>query len=453
MRSVLHGSVALSVCLIAVMAGAQTIERVSVSGDGLEGNGDSNLVSPKRAISADGRYVVFTSLADNLVPDDHNGTADVFQRDRLLGTTVRVSVSSDGGDALGTSENPSMSADGRYVAFQSDAGNIVAGDENGMIDVFVRDMELGQTVRASVDVDGQDPDGNSTRPSMSGDGRMVAFSSSATDMIPGGTTVAVDIYVRDLDMGETIYVSVGHDGSSGNANSWVPEITPDGRFVVFTSGADNLVAGDVYEAQEVFVRDLILGQTVRVSVDINGEDSNARNGRSAISADGNLVAWWSRATDLVADDTNDQDDIFVRDMAAGVTTRVNVSSNGDQAELGGSWHPTISSSGRYVSFLSDAANLVPGDTNGFGEVFVHDRITGLTSLPCVNVAWEQANEISQYPSISADERLMVFQSVASNLAGPDTNGAWDVYLAFGPATVLADGFEAGSVSAWSSSVP
>ncbi len=321
--------------IAAVMCAAtgmtQVIERVSVSSDGVEGNGESHLESPKRAISADGRYVVFKSLADNLVPDDNNGAFDVFRRDRLTGTTVRVSVSSNGGDALGSSENPSLSEDGRFVAFQSDAWNIVAGDDNGFIDIFVRDMELGQTTRASVGTGGQEPDSNSTRPSLSADGTLVAFSSSATNLIPGGTTVAVDIYVRDLVLGQTIYASVGHDGTPADANSWVAEISADGRYVVFTSGASNLVAGDVYQEQELFVRDLVLGQTVRVSVDVNGEDSDGRNGRSAISADGRYVAWWSRATDLVDDDTNGQDDIFVRDMVGGVTTRVNISSAGDQA--------------------------------------------------------------------------------------------------------------------------
>ncbi len=453
MRRVLFGSFMLYLLVIAGTVGAQTIERVSEGSGGVEGNGDSNLESPRPAVSADGRYVVFKSLADNLVPDDNNGAIDVFRRDRFLGTTVRVSVSSNGGDALGNSENPSISGDGRYVAFQSDAWNITPGDGNGMIDVFVRDMDTGQTVRASVDADGEDPDSNSTRPSISADGRRVAFSSSATDLIPGGTTGAVDIYVRDLDLDQTYYVSVGHDGTPGNANSWVPAISANGRYVVFTSGADNLVAGDVYEAQEVFVRDLALGQTVRVSVDVNLEDSNDRNGRAAISADGSIVAWWSRATDLVADDTNGQDDIFVRDMAAGITTRVNVSSNGDQALLAGSWQPAISFGGRYVGFLSDAANLVDGDTNGFGDIFVHDRVTGFTSLASINLAGELANDFNSYPSISADDRVLVFQSGASNLAGPDTNGVWDVYAAFGPATVLADGFEPGDTSRWSLTVP
>ena len=352
MRRVLCGSTVLCVFLIAGMTEAQTIDRVSEGNGGVEGNGDSNLVSPKRAISADGRYVVFSSLADNLVPDDNNGAADVFRRDRILGTTARVSLSSNGGDALGSSENPSISANGRYVAFQSDAWNIVAGDGNGLIDIFLRDMDLGQTVRASVDIDGQDPDSNSTRPSISADGRRVAFSSSATDLIPGGTTSAVDIYVRDFDLDETYYVSIGYDGAPGNANSWVPAISA-GRSVRGRSprGATNLVpvtptpSPDAFRQRSYAHRD---GPSERRHE--WGADSNGRSRPSAISADGNLVVWWCRATDWSRTTLMARTTSLFRDISAGVTTRVNVSSGGDQAVDAGSWQPAISTSGRYVGF-------------------------------------------------------------------------------------------------------
>ena len=264
-------------CLVVCgSAEAQVIDWVSVGIGGVAGTGDSGLEDARRAISADGRFVVFESWADNLVADDLNGDVDVFRRDRQTGTTVRVSVSSAGGDALGASENPSISADGRYVAFASTAGNLVNGDGNADWDVFLRDMNGGATVRVSTNSSGGDADGPSNRPSITADGRRVAFSSTATNLVPGYATTTVDIYVRDLDTDQTLLVSIGYDGSPAEANSWRAEISPDGNRVAFPSGANNLVPGDGGNV-DVFVRDLALGQTIRMSVDTAGGDPDDRS--------------------------------------------------------------------------------------------------------------------------------------------------------------------------------
>jgi len=437
------------VCFVVLSpVGAQVVDWVSIGTGGAAGTGDSGLEDARRAISADGRFVVFESAADNLVAGDLNGDLDVFRRDLVLGTTVRVSVSNTGGDALGPSENPSISGDGRYIAFASMAGNIVAGDGNTDWDVFVRDMQTGITARISVSSAGGDPDGPSNRPSISADGSLVAFSSSATNLVPGFATAAVDIYLRDLVAQQTTLVSIGYDGNSGNLNSWRPEISPDGSKVAFVSGATNIVPGDA-ASPDVFLRDLGIGTTMRISVDQWGGDPDDRSGPPSLSYDGRVVAFWSRATDLVIGDTNGQDDIFVWDADVGVLERVNVANDGSQALGGGSWHTAVSGDGRYVAFLSDASNLVPDDINGWGDIFAYDRHTATIELLSVNDSHEQANGFSRFPSVTPEGNTVVFESTAGNFIVGDDNGLMDVYVGHGPAAILVDGFSTGDTTGWS----
>jgi Tol biopolymer transport system component len=452
MKTVLAAGCAVLAASIPCSVRAQVIELVSVSISGAAGNGGSGLETSRRAISADGRFVVFESDASDLVTNDTNGLKDVFLRDRVLGVTVRVSVASNGGDALGASENPALTPDGRFVAFESDAGNIVPGDDNAVFDVFVRDMALHQTIRVSEAHGGGDPDGASHRPALSPDGRYVVFSSYATNLVPGADNGASQIYVRDLDTGETELVSIGYDGSPGDLNSWTPDISPDGRHVGFTSGSTNLVPGDGGQP-DAFVRDLDAGVTTRASVDHLGGDPDNRSGPTSLNQDGTLVAFWSRATDLVPGDINGMDDIFVRDVATGVTERVNVTDGGDQTNDGGSWHAAITPDGRYVVFLSDASNLVPGDDNGWGDIFARDRWLGTTENLCLNAAGALANGFSRHPSVTPDGHFVAFESTGENFGGDDSNGLMDVYVAHGPAALLVDGFDGGDVARWSTVEP
>jgi len=448
MRNLLVGPIVVACVAYSFPVGAQVNDWVSVGIGGVAGTGDSGLGTTSRAISADGRYVVFESWADNVVANDSNADLDVFRRDRVTGTTVRVSVSDTGGDALGPSENPSISADGRYVAFASMAGNIVAGDGNSDWDVFVRDMQAGVTARVSLSSAGGDSDGPSNRPSISADGSLVAFSSSATNLVAGFATTVVDIYLRNLGSQQTSLVSIGYDGNSGNLNSWRPEISPDGSKVAFVSGATNIVPGDA-ASPDVFLRDLGLAATTRISVDQWGGDPDDRSGPPSLSLDGRVVAFWSRATDLVPGDTNGQDDIFVWDPDVGVLQRVNVTEGGAQALGGGSWHAAVSGDGRYVAFLSDADNLVPGDVNGWGDIFAFDRQTENIELLSFNHNHEQADGFSRFPSITPDANTVVFESTAGNFVDGDDNGLMDVYVAHGPAALWVDGFESGDTTAWS----
>jgi Tol biopolymer transport system component len=405
------------------------------------------------ALSADGRYVAFTSYAANLVAGDRNRAADVFVLDRVTGKIELVSVSTggrQGDDNSGSSSSTplAISADGRVVAFESDASTLVAGDTNGQgrggescPDVFVRDRVARTTVRVNVSSSGkqavnQGYEACSGGPSLSADGRFVAFWSDASNLVPGDTNACEgerwcgDVFVHDRRSGTTERASViGAGRQTNNPSSYVrpalsaggrlvffssllpgaqrpalfvrdrpsaktsrvstdgsgPAVTPDGRFVAFVSSGD------------VLVRDRLSGATEHGAVSSAGRRANGASSAPAISADGRFVAFVSWATNLVVHDTNTCTefdpaggvrsrypcpDVFVHDRATGKTQRMSVSSTGTQANTGGGdYGPiSISADGRLIAFSSSASNLVAGDTNRMPDVFVHDRTTGTTSL-------------------------------------------------------------------------
>jgi Tol biopolymer transport system component len=234
------------------------------------GRQQANGVSLEPAISADGRFVAFTSGATNLVPGDTNNTTDVFVRDRMLQVTRRVSVGAGGQQANGLSLEPAISADGRFVAFRSRASNLVAGDTNNARDVFVRDLVAQVTTRVSVGPAGQQANGNSLRPAISAHGRFVAFASKASNLVAGDTNHGIDVFVRDRVAQVTRRVSVGPAGQQANSSSIGQAISAHGRFLAFTSSASNLVPGDTNNATDVFVRDRVAQVTRRVSVRSGG---------------------------------------------------------------------------------------------------------------------------------------------------------------------------------------
>ena len=395
---------------------------------GNQGNGHSLA----GVMSADGRYVAFVSEASNLVVGDTNGLGDVFVHDRDTGLTERVSVDSNGTQGNKYCFSPAISADGRYVAFASWASNLVVGDTNGCVDYFVHDRQTGATERVSVDSDGNqgnepDPDPDAT--SISADGRLVAFSSRAP-FVPADSNYEYDVFVHDRDTGITERVSVDSAGNQGNGNSGHPVISADGRYVAFASDASNLAVGDTNGFRDVFVHDRDTGVTERVSVDSAGNQANQGSGPTgevAISADGRYVAFQSIASNLVPDDTNGRDDNFVHDRQTGTTERVSVDSNGTQGN-DNSWSPAISADGRYVALSSSASNLVVGDTNGCVDIFVHDRQTGATERVSVDGAGNQVDGGGGRSDISPDGRYVAFESGASNLVPDDTNGYADIFV-------------------------
>ena len=351
----------------------ETTRRVSVSTGGGQSNGDS--FTP--ALSADGRFVAFGSFASNLVPGDTNGLTDVFVRDRRTGTTQLVSVRTGGGRGNDSSSNPALSADGRFVTFMSLATNLVPGDTNGTFDVFVHDRQTGTTRRVSGSSSGTQGNGESSLPALSADGRFVTFMSLATNLVPGDTNNARDVFVHDRQTGTTRRVSVSSGGGQANNFSSDAALSADGRFVAFDSDASNLVPGDTNGTFDVFVHDRQTGTTRRVSLRTGGGQGNGSSFDAALSADGRFVAFGSDASNLVPGDTNAATDAFVHDRWTGTTRRVSISSGGSQGN-GDSIAPVLSANGRLVAFESIASNLVPNDTNGVFDVFIRDRRTGTT---------------------------------------------------------------------------
>jgi len=380
-----------------------------------------------------GRYVAFHSDATNLVTDDTNGQRDVFVHDGQTGQTIRANVSSAGDQAAGgPSEFSALSADGIWVAFHSDATNLVANDTNGERDIFMHNNVTGQTIRVNVSTAGaQAVGGESSTASLSADGRYVAFHSGATNLVADDTNGLTDVFARDNSTNQTIRVSMSTAGDQAvGGSSSRGAVSADGRYVAFQSNATNLVAGDTNGLRDIFVHDCINGETIRVNVSTAGDQSvDGDSDRPVISSDGRYIAFQSTATNLVAGDTNGLTDIFVHDRQTGETTRVNVSTAGDQATGGISEKAIMSWDGRYVGFHSSATNLVAGDTNGWRDIFVHDRQTGETTRVNVSTAGNQATGgISEYPTMSPDGRYVAWQSDATNLVADDTNGLRDIFV-------------------------
>jgi Tol biopolymer transport system component len=408
-----------------------TTTRVSV---GSAGQADSASAGP--SLSAHGRYVAFYSEADNLVPGDANGWEDVFVRDRLAGTTRLVSLSPAGTQFNGPSLFPSISADGRLVVWESIS---IAPDGSSTDDVFIRDLVEGITSQVSVGIGGREPNGRSGKPHISADGRYVAFESTASNLVRGDTNGVSDVFVRDLTTGAITRVSVGAGGQA-NAAAGQAAISADGRFVTWSSTASNLVAGDTNHALDVFLRDRLNGVTRRMSVSTTNVQGNGDSGMggSAISADGRYVAYSSTASNLAPNDTNGSADVFVRDRATGVTKRISLTSDGRQGnrESGHDLRIGMSADGRFVAYTSLASNLVPNDANGHTpDVFVRDRRTGATSLISRATSGEQGSQESINPVFSADGLHVAFESEATNLVtDADTNEAQDVFMRDAPFT-------------------
>ncbi len=401
-------------------------ERVSINSNGDQANASSF----SSTISADGRFIAFTSDASNLVTGDTSGR-DVFVHDRDTGTTERIAPAGW----------PSISANGQFVVFISSNSNLVPNDTNGVEDVFVFDRDTGSIELASVDSNGNQGNALSDRvPSINADGRFVSFQSEASNLVPNDTNNTRDIFVHDLELDTTERVSVDSFGNQANSLSGLfgaPIMSADGRFVAFTSFASNLVPNDSNGLRDVFVHDRETGMTERVSVDSNGNQGNAGTGNFCcfagmapdISADGRYVTFWSTSSNLVVGDTNNFDDVFVHDRETGVTERVSVDGFGNQANKG-SGNPAISDDGRFVVFDSQSSNLVPRDTNDASDVFIHDRETGMTQRVSIDSLGNQGNRESftREHLISADGSIVTFSSNANNLVSGDTNNSRDIFV-------------------------
>jgi len=341
------------------------------------GSSSANGYSDNPSLSADGRYTAFASDASNLVAGDTNTTRDIFIFDSQNNTVRRLNRSQQGAQANGPSNNPALSADGRFLAFGSDATNMILGDSNAFSDIFVVDTITGAIARESISTAGAQSNGSSFRPALSGDGRYVVFESSATNLVAATTAVGTThIYLRDRTLGTTVLASQSTGGTAGNGSSIQAALSADGLYVAFASDATNLVGSDTNGLRDVFLRDVAGGTTIRVSVGPGGIQSvgSAAGGASrapSITADGRYIAFGSDATNLVVGDTNFVSDVFVFDRISSTTRRLSVAGSGGQGldpsgapfNLG-SFNPSFSSTGRFVTYASLADNITPGDAFG-----------------------------------------------------------------------------------------
>ncbi len=327
------------------------------------------------SLSANGRFVSFTTYT-TYEADTGYTESDVFVRDRRAGITHRVNTGPGGVAGDGMAVDSSLSADGHLVAFSSDSSNLADGGGRGW-NVFVRDLRDGDVRRVSVNSSGSPGNSASYAPAISSDGRFVVFSSDASNLVPGDTNGERDVFVHDLWAGGTQRVSVGGHNTQGAGSATSAALGAGGRFVVFSSEAGNLVPGDTNHASDVFIRDLVYRATWRVSVDSHDRQGLGHSYAPAVSADGRFVAFLSAAANLVPGDTNDQTDVFVRDLWDHTTRLVSVGRRGAPAN-NASWLVSLTANGQFAAFTSAASNLVPGDRNGALDVFVRDLWYGRT---------------------------------------------------------------------------
>lgn len=418
--------------------GTTTLVSVNLAGTA-SGNGDSQ----KPTISADGRYVAFESTANNLVANDNNSTSsDIFVRDLQTGTTTLLSVNSSGtGSGNQESLGAVISANGRLVAFRSFASNLVANDNNNTIDVFARDLQTGTTSLVSRNnTNGGSGNGASfttnlpkdkaPRALISKDGRFVVFESYATDLVSlsdanGPTT---DAFVHDLQTHTTSLLSINNLGTaSGNAGGGEPVIAGNGRYVFFQSSSTDLAGNVSGFSVDLFVRDLQSNTTTLVSVTTTGTGSDAHPQSRyfpVASDDGRYVIFQSEDKDFVTNDSNNQRDVFFRDLQTNTTTLISGNSTGGTSANSSALGAVMSADGRFVSFIGFGNDYVSmSDTNNRGDVYLRDVVAGTTTALSINSAGTAtANLGGDYPLINADGRFVYFESGATDMVANPITG-------------------------------
>jgi Tol biopolymer transport system component len=391
------------------------------------------------SISADGRFMAFQSEASNLHPDDPDGGLpgrDVFVRDLDANTTALVSRAGGPAGAKGDSESgsPTISADGRFVAFVSSASNLHPDDTDETSDIFVRDLQTNTVtlVTRASGATGAKGDGGSFYPAISADGRFVAFSSEASNLDPDDTDTVDDVYVRDLEANTTTLLSraTGVAGAKGDNYSYEPAISADGSVVAFNSQATNLHPDHSNGSPGIFVRDLDANTTTLASRATGAAGITAGNSlRPEISDDGHVVAFMSQSTGLdPADDADTDRDVFVRDLEANTTTLASRADGATGASADAySSDPVLSADGRLVAFQSEGENLHPDDTDGSYDVFVRDVAANTTTLVSRDAGGVKGNAYSYHAAMSPDGRYVAFASAASNLHPDDGDATLDVF--------------------------
>ena len=406
---------------------AQLAQLASVSSAGAQANGASGIYSPDASLSADGRYVAFSSGASNLAPGDSSG--GVFVHDLKAGSTTLASVSNGGAPADYGAGSPRISANGRYVAFVSASDNLAPGTTVALQAVFVRDLQAGLTEREDLAQSGAGGNGEGYGAVISSDGRFVAFASYATNLVSAANTGTSQVYIRDRSTGDVTLVSIGTDGLAANGNANSPAISADGRFVAFASAAPNLVATSIAGINQLFVRDLQTGQTSLASVANDGTPANwvilssGTGGGSApaMSADGQFIVFSTSATNLVSQANDGNVHVYLRDISNQQTSLVDMDANG---LLLGGWssfvEPSISADGRWIVY------------SAFGQVLLRDMDSYQTVVISLAGDGTPGNGNASYPAISSGGSAIAFDSLASNLVSGDSNGLADTFVVLNP---------------------
>lgn len=358
------------------------------------------------SISGDGRFVAF---------------GGIYLKDFETGLVNLIS----------TGSKPSLSADGRLIVFESNV-DLVGDNSTGRWEILVKNIETGAVTRVSTDSSGAESNGDSTNARISADGRYVVFQSDATNLVENDMNGFSDVFLKDLQTGITTRVSTGADGSEGNSSvRYSSAVSMDGRYVVFDSQASNLVANDINNRSDVFLKDMLTGSIKLLSTGPNAMEANKGSYYPTMSPDGRFIVFDSDVSNLVSDDTNNQGDVFLVDTQTGVTTRVSTNANGEEGNLY-SLNPSVSADGRFVVFRSRATNLVEGDSTDLSDIFIKDTLTGAVACLTINAEGVESDGWSYRAEISADGSNIVFASNATNLVEGDTNNRYDVFRVANP---------------------
>jgi Tol biopolymer transport system component len=427
----LAGTLAMGALAAVAWAGAVQTSRVTVKSNGAEVNADNDAPS----ISGTGRYVAFQSVG-KFTAGDVGVDGDVFVRDRATGTTRRASLRSNGTEVNTPdgSEHASISADGRFVAFTSDAA-FTAGDQNGALDVYVHDFQKGTTRRMSITSGGQQVMADSEEAAISATGRYVAFQSEGA-LTAGDTNGVTDVFVRDRVAGKTRRASLRSGLAQPTEDSTDPAISGNGRYVAFATSDSEMTSEPDYGTfplldSDVFVRDMTNKTTRRVSLTSgeNEADPNSQIGSRdpAISAKGNFVTFVSPGR-FVPADANGFEDVYIRSLNGGTTRLVSVKSNEDLGndDSGVAYHAPLSNNGRYVAFES-LADLAATDGDGFRDVYMRDRTAGTTTRISLKANGGEVPANHQEPAITADGRFVAFASLGAFTAN-DSGNDFDAFL-------------------------
>lgn len=421
--------IALAAALLvpASASAAAKTKLISKSSAGVPGDSGSYVPS----VSASGRFIAFASDADNLVGNDSNGDTDVFVRDRKKGKTRRVSLRSNEKQGNDDSFDPAISASGRFVAFASRASNLVKNDTNEEVDIFVRDRRKGRTWRVSVRSNGAQANGSSSDPSISADGRYIAFASVATNLIKNDKTgSARDVFIHDRVTGKTRLASRSSKGGQGTGTGFAsnPAISANGRFVVFDSSREGLAPGDGDAVTDVFIHDRVKRKTRLVSKSSGGSKGTEASRDPDVSGTGRFVVFRSAAPNLIGSDGNGRTDIFIRDRKKGKTKRISVATGGAEPSDGMASRPAISTNGRIVTWIDSSDELGGAQPPDIDDVYIRDRRTRRTTLVHRSSGGVAGDDHAENAALDADGTVVAFETEADNLVGIPVNDDRNVFV-------------------------